>query len=171
MLCADAVDRFRAISELVADPVLHVYKNASPQAMSPAARSVLTRHCTALLSYMWGTVEGAYGVRRGKPFCAVYQGTRLSMLLLTTDAEKAVSAAAAWYGTKPSIAVVVGDTATVFEVNEKMELVRQSMVTGPAENWVVLPVAIAYSTPPWLTAPLPPAMAAVSQPAEQLGAL
>jgi hypothetical protein len=154
----DATDRFRAIAELIADPALAVYKNACPSALSPQAADVLQRHCRGLLDHCWAGVRQYYGVRRDQPFCAVYQGTRLSIVLLTTDAERAVAAAANWHGTKPSIAVVVGDSATVFELNGKMELVRQRLVLGHAEAWVALPAALAYTAPPWLGAP--PAAAA-----------
>lgn len=146
----ETISRFRAVAELLADPALTVYKNALPAAVSPAARGVLRRHCRALLEHCWQGVEEYYGVRRGRPFCVVYQGTRLSLLMMTTDAERAVKAAANWHGTRPSIAVVMGDTATVFELNEKMELVRQSRVVGLEENWVALPAALAYTKPGWM---------------------
>lgn len=150
MLEDGATDRFRAIAELIADPALAVYKNASPAALSPQAADVLQRHCRALLDHCWAGVQQYYGVRRDQPFCAVYQGTRLCMVLLTTDAERAVAAASNWHGTKPSIAVVVGDSATVFELNAKMELARQRLVLGHAEAWVALPAALAYTAPPWM---------------------
>jgi hypothetical protein len=145
--------RFRAIAELLADPALAVYKNAVPGAISPAARGVLRRHCRALLDHCWAGVEAYYGVRRGQPFCVVYQGTRLSLVMLTTDAERAVAAAANWHGAsddKPSIAVVQGDSATVFELNGKMELVRLSRALGLEETWVALPAALAYTKPVWV---------------------
>ena len=169
MLGNDSVSRFRAIAELLADPALAMYKNAVPEAISPAARGVLRRHCRALLHHCWAGVEQYYGVTRGKPFCVVYQGTRLALVMMTTDAERAVSAAANWHGgaaaDKPCIAVVLGDSATVFELNAKMELTRQSHVVGLEENWVALPAALAYTAPPWLGTPPAAAPPAAAPPA------
>ena len=152
----DVRERFRTLSELLADPALTVYKNAAPAALSPAACSVLLRHSRLLLDHCWGLIERTYGVRRGAPFCVVYQGTRLCTMAVTPDAERAVQVASQWYGTRPSIAVVVGDTATVFELNDRCELLSRSTVVGLAERWLVLPAALVYTPPAWLGRPPPP---------------
>lgn len=146
----DSLHRFRALSELVADPRLTVYKSASPDALSPQAHGVLLRHGRALLDHLWSCVEREYGIVRGAPFCVVYQGTRLCVVLVTTDAEKAVNAAALCQASHPSIAVVVGDAATVFNLNEHLHLVQRSVVMGSAESWLALPAALTYVTPTWL---------------------
>lgn len=152
-MIGDAIDRFRAMTELVGDAALGVYKHAVPEAISGQARLVLHRHCQALLDHCWNGVEKEYGIRRGSPFCAVYQANRFCMILVTPDAEKAVSAAANWVHTRPCIAVVVGDAATVFELNDRTELVQKSSVLGKAECWLALPTALTYTTPSWLAAP------------------
>lgn len=145
----DVVNRFRALAELVADPALDVYKQASLDALSLQARTVLARRCRALLDHLWARVQQEYDITRGSPFCVVYQNTRLCVVLVTSDTEKAVNAAANW-ASKSSIAVVVGDAATVFDLNDRAELVQRSMVVGSAEAWLALPAALTYVRPPWL---------------------
>lgn len=148
----DAIERFRSMAELLSDPQLAAYKHACCAALSSAAQGVLFRHCRALLDHCWGLVERECGIKRSQPFCVVYAGSRYCSVAVTPDVDKAVCIATSLWGQSPSVAIVTGDTATVFRVGDNKELAQTSTVAGHAEGWLAMKLATVYARPAWLTA-------------------
>ena len=146
----DAVDRFRSLAELLADPVLTAYKSAVPATLGSSARTVLYRHCRLLLTHCWALLEAQTGIKRGHPFCVVYHGSRYCALTVTPDVDKAIQVAMRWHGSPASVALVNGDCATVFDVTARGDLVQRISVTGHAEAWLAMTLALVYSPPEWL---------------------
>jgi hypothetical protein len=149
----DSIERFRCIAELLADPALAAYKNASFDHLSHDARAVLVRYCRVLLRYCWALLKKHYGVDPSKPFCVVYQGSRYCPVAVTAEMEEAMQAALGCVGASPAhIAVVVGDMAYVFRPTDTGTFEQISTVCGHAESWLVTKLALVYSRPSWLTA-------------------
>lgn len=153
------VQRFKCLTQLVTDPAIEPYKRADPERASSAARQVLARRCRDISGDIWRDIEQRYGVRRDKPFCVAYAASSpVCLLALTSDARKALHAAAAWLSmqaangfagrTDIEIAVVAGPTATVFSLDCRAVLRNRRTLEASPEHFVQMAAALAYRPPP-----------------------